>query len=1149
MAASPTSPPVRVRRESVVLPTYEPHAPDLNPMFLEKRVYQGSSGRIYPLPFTDRIAEKPVPHTWDAVIIENEFIQVMILPELGGRIHRATDKTNGYEFIYYQPVIKPALVGLAGPWVSGGIEFNWPQHHRPSTYQPADVQIEEHSDGSATVWLSEHEPMGRMKGMHGVCLHPGRACLELKARVSNRTPQVQTFLWWANVATRVHDRYQSCFPPDVHYVADHAKRAMSTFPLCTGHYYGVDYAARANPKSKFQIPKSELGARAANDLSWYGNIPVPTSYMCMGTDENFFGGYDHAAMAGLVHIANHHISPGKKQWTWGNHSFGYAWDRNLTDADSDGEFAPYIELMAGVYTDNQPDFSWLQPGETKSWSQYWYPIRETGPVQQANLDAAVSLVLVEGSLGSEARIGVAVTSLQSGAVVRLIARLGRGGKKRAQVFSFVRDLSPSAPLVENLQLPRGTHATDLALSVATAGGAVLISHSPRPPTKGGVPPPATEPPLPEKIRTAEELYLTGLHLEQYRHATRQPELYWREALRRDPLDARCNTALGRWHLRRGEWSAAEKHLRQAIARLTSRNPNPADGEAHYQLGLCLRQRASAEFQNPNSRIKNTDAAYAAFFKATWNQAWQGAGYHALAEIDCVRHDWLAALDHLERALRANADNLRARNLKVMVLRLLDRPAEATVLLAETLALDPLDWWARQLRGDRLSCDTQVRLDLVLDFARAGFYLAALNLLDAAVAEPRSGTAPLLGYYRAWLCHLLGDKRGQRRALAAAAKASPDYSFPARLEEIPLLELAIAASPQDARAPYYLGNLLYDRRRHREAIRLWETSARLDPSFSIVWRNLGLGYFNILHRPHRARAAYDRALRCNPADARLLYERDQLWKRLAVAPAKRLHELTRRRPLVRQRDDLSVELCALYNQTGQPAKALAIVTTRRFQPWEGGEGQALGQHVRTHLALGRQALAQGDAAEARRLFTIALTSPENLGEAKHLLANQSDLHFWLGEASAAAGDAAAARLHWDTAATFKGDFQEMSVRAFSELTYYSALALERLGRRAAARKLLRDLLAYARRLERTPAKIDYFATSLPTMLVFEDDLQRRQTITAKFLQGQALLGLGRRAAARRLFTQVLRLDPAHPRAGEFTARCEVVPVRWTADRVK
>jgi tetratricopeptide (TPR) repeat protein len=238
--------------------------------------------------------------------------------------------------------------------------------------------------------------------------------------------------------------------------------------------------------------------------------------------------------------------------------------------------------------------------------------------------------------------------------------------------------------------------------------------------------------------------------------------------------------------------------------------------------------------------------------------------------------------------------------------------------------------------------------------------------------------------------------------------------------------------------------------------------------------------------------------------------------------------------VNRRDDLSLELCALYNQTGQPAKARAILTARRFQPWEGGEGVALGQHVRTHLALGRAALRAGKAADARRLFEAALGSPENLGEARHVLANRSDVHFWIGEACALLGERSAARDHWRAAAGFRKDFLEMSVHAFSTLTYYSACALERLGRRAAARKLCRELLAHARKLARAPARIDYFATSLPTMLVFDEDLVRRQKITALFLEAQARLGLGEGPTAARLLRRVLQLDPGHEAAADLAA---------------
>jgi tetratricopeptide (TPR) repeat protein len=1118
-------PAVSVREEALGFPTYLPAAPDKNPMFLEKRVYQGSSGAVYPLPFTGRISETKTERKWKAIWIENKYVCVLVLPEIGGRIHAIQDKTNGYDLIYNQSVLKPALVGLNGPWASGGIEFNWPQHHRPATFLPTDVEIEEHADGSKTIWCSDHDPMCRMKGMHGICLHPDNALVELKVRAYNRTPYVQTFLWWANVATRVHEAYQSFFPPDVYYVADHARRSMSEYPLAKGHYYGVNYGERGRkgiPESEIPrqyVPPHCNGAAfpeyAPNDLSFYANIPVPTSYMCMGSKEDFFGGYDYKAQAGIVHVASHHIAPGKKQWTWGNQEFGYAWDRNLTDLDRTGEFAPYIEIMSGVYTDNQPDFSFLQPGETRTWSQFWYPIQKIGPAQHANLDAAVNLKVHGGKI----RFGVSVTRKISGGKISLSAN----GKK---LVSLSAGLAPDAPLVKEVKLPRGITGSALRICVTDAAGKEVIAYQPKPRTRGEVPPPATEPPLPEKISSADELFITGLHLAQYRHATRCPTLYWREALRRDPFDSRCNNGMGLWHLRRGEFAAAEKHFRRAIERLTRRNANPYDGEAYYNLGLCL-------------RFLDRDAkAVEVLYKATWNQAWCAASFHALAEVDCCRQDWPAALTHLDRSLRFDTDNLRARDLKAIVLQKLSRAADAKSLLDETLTLDPLDWWARLLKGEKISCDLQTQLDLAHDFARAGCYAEAIDLLEKASVRTGDlpdlswGAQPLVFYTLGWLHEKLDDKKGALSCYRRAGAVKPDYCFPSRLEEIAILQSAMRANPRDARAPYYLGNLLYDRRRHVEAIQLWEKSAKLDPKFSIVWRNLGIGWFNISKKPKAAATAYEKALAANRTDGRLLFERDQLWKRLGESPKKRLQALEKFPKLTALRDDLSVELCALYNQTRQPAKALGILAKRRFQPWEGGEGAALGQHVRTNLALGRVALAQKKPAVARKYFEAALAAPENLGEAKHLLANQSDIHFWLGCALDALGEKNAAREHWRAAANFKGDFQEMSVRVFSEMTCYSAQAREKLGELTKAKQLFRNLLAYAKKLQKTQATIDYFATSLPTMLLFDDDLQYRQETTALFMQAQAQFGLRNKVAARNLLQTVLRRDPNHALAADF-----------------
>jgi tetratricopeptide (TPR) repeat protein len=1025
----------------------------------------------------------------------------MILPEIGGRIHAILDKTNGYDAIYRQEVIKPALVGLAGPWISGGIEFNWPQHHRPSTFMPVDTSIESHADGSVTVWMSEHDPMCRMKGMHGVCLHPGKSFVELKVRLYNRTPMVQSFLWWANVATKVHELYQSFFPPDVQGIADHAKRVTSCFPLCEGKYYGVDYVSRG----RGGVPHDELPSRhvpptnryAANDLSWYANIPVPTSYMCVGSRGDFFGGYDHAADAGIVHVATHHISPGKKQWTWGNHDFGYAWDSNLSDDE-----APYVELMGGVYTDNQPDFSFLMPGETKSFSQYWYPIRQIGPADWANLEAACSIRVDR----DRARIGIALTSAME---IEAVLRAGS-----QTLWRQTAKVAPDQPLIQDdLRLPLGVSRNDLELELKQ-GSRSILRFAPGEIRPGPAPTAATEPPLPAEIASNDELYTTGLHLEQYRHATRSPEPYWREALRRDPLDSLCNNALGRWHLRRGEFAQAEKHFRAAIARLTGRNPNPYDGEPFYNLGLTLRY------------MGREDEAYDAFYKSTWNAAWRAPGFYALAEIDCRAQRWESALDHLDRALAAERDHLNARDLMVMVLRKLDRAEEADALVRQTLRIDPLDFWARWLLNEPLSCDGQVKLDLAINLSRAGFFAEALHMLDEMPVEPFSGAQALAHCYRGYFAQALGDAAGAATHFAEAAAGSIDYCFPAGLEEILILHAAMRANPSDAHAPYLLGTLYYDRGRRADAIEMWEKAAAINPDDSMTRRNLGIAYFNHCRDFSAARDAYERAWEYGGGDARLLFERDQLFKRLGVAPEKRLSELEKNPQLVASRDDLSVELCALLNLAGRHVEALRILNSRQFQPWEGGEGLALSQFVHTHVALGKIALKSDHPETARRHFVQALQSPPNLGETKHLLANRSDAQYWLAVACGAVGDEAAAKRHFVIAAQTRGDFQEMSVREYSEVTYFSAMALQRLDRGAEAERLFEELLAYAKTLSASEPKIDYFATSLPAMLLFEDDLASRQQIHAMLLEAQAQIGFGEQEIAKDLLREILQRDPSH-----------------------
>ena len=185
---------VTVQETVLTLPTYpEPPAQDL-PMFAKHRIHQRSSGNPYPskvVVAVDRTA--PQNRDYTLIRLENAYLRIEILPQLGGRIYSALDKTTGYDFFYKQHVIKPALIGLLGSWVSGGCEFNWPCHHRPSTFMPTDYTVQPGEDGSVTVWLSEHEPLNRMKGMVGIRLKPGEAIFDTLMQVYNRTGVRRSF--------------------------------------------------------------------------------------------------------------------------------------------------------------------------------------------------------------------------------------------------------------------------------------------------------------------------------------------------------------------------------------------------------------------------------------------------------------------------------------------------------------------------------------------------------------------------------------------------------------------------------------------------------------------------------------------------------------------------------------------------------------------------------------------------------------------------------------------------------------------------------------------------------------------------------------------------------------------------------------------
>lgn len=1044
---------VEMKREKREIPSYVPAQPNTLPFFLEKKAYQGATGRVYPLPYTDRLSNTRVQKAYDMITLSNEYIEVELLPELGGKIHGAVHKSSGYEFIYKNICIKPAMVGLAGPWVSGGVEFNWPQHHRPTTFMPTEATLQENPDGSKTCWMGEGEPFHHMRGMVGITVYPGSSIVEARAVVYNRTDTPLPFMWWNNLAVRVHKDYKATFPPDVEWGNDHDRRAVISFPVMKGVF------ETARP----------FDYGEGTDATWFSHIKLPTSVMVMRgqSDMDFLGGYDFAADAGTVTVADHHYSVGKKMWTWGDGDFGRAWCANLTDNDD-----RYIELMTGVYTDNQPDFTYIMPGETKTFTTVWYPVRQIGPVKNATRAAAVSFERD----GTTLNTGVISTSAQKNARLRVTVC-------GTEVFAETIDVDPDHAVLRTVMLPPAAQDTEIRVELLSKQGKELVSYQPTPAGRKQKPQARTIPPRPAEVKSLEELYLHGAHLEQYKHHTYVPEDYYLEALRRDSDDLRCNHAMGRSMMEKGDYDAAGTYLDKAVNRLKWRNDNPTDPEPIYQKARLALLRG------------RMDEAYQLFADASWQFGWRSACLYEMACIDCRRGDRELAVEHLGQSLETNVHHFAARTL-------LGYLTGCRETVAQVLRSAPQDAFARYalwLMGSGevpafLCSRPQDVTDAALDFMRAGLYKEASRVLDSCTKPDQ-----LLLYYKAYVTG------------TEAEHMDLTLCFPNRLDDITVLK----AFDKDWQAQYLLGCLYYDRMNYRAALLCWEESARLHPEYAFTWRNLAQARFDHFNSPQGARADLEKALALAPDNARIVYELLQLYKNLKVSARERLAFLEAHRELVLQRDDCALDMVVLYVQLGEFDKARALLLSRRFNIYEGGEGKLTRLHGWLYTLLGVQATQVGDDALAMRWYQEALVFPANYGEGRHYSAQEGNIYYYTGLLMEAQGDAEGAKAQWEAAANQPSHI--------SEISYFAGKALEKLGRAQEAETLYLRMLENAENRLANADLYGYFGVGMPSPLPYESDIVRQNTIPALLVKALAEKGLGREAQSRATLAQLMELD--------------------------
>jgi tetratricopeptide (TPR) repeat protein len=543
-----------------------------------------------------------------------------------------------------------------------------------------------------------------------------------------------------------------------------------------------------------------------------------------------------------------------------------------------------------------------------------------------------------------------------------------------------------------------------------------------------------------------------------------------------------------------------------------RNPNPYDGEALFYLGVV------------NRYLGKDGIAYNYFWKSTWNKAWADAGYYEAACISISGESWEEALDELERALISNSHNHQARAMKTVVLRKLGRKEEALAWIKESYKIDPFNYVC--MVEEHLLTDSNEPLERMVELMHGNIYNyheTALDYLRAQLVDEAAlvlkmtiekglEESPLTYYYLAYA----SDMVGMMEYLNKASEVSPDYCFPNRLEDAFILTyLGMNPFVSDARAPYLLGCLYYDKRQYDLALKYWQRAAKANPTYPVVWRNLALARFNKQNRQDEALEYMEKAFHLDETDARMLMELDQLYKRLQKPHQERLDFLQKYPELIRQRDDLVLEEITLLNQLGRYEEAKQKLDAHTFHPWEGGEGKVSAQYQICRLEIAKQLLQQ-DAKDSRakQLLEECLTFPPHLGEGKLYGAQDNDFLFFLGryeEGTVGPTEPAAAMYYND---------------AKPDKIFYAALCYRKLGQEDKARGLFDKLVNYGKEHIQEKQVMDYFAVSLPDLLIWNDSLDRKNEIHCKYMMALGYLGLGEQEKALQYLSEVRDLDINH-----------------------
>ena len=1092
---------VSFKESSIVLPTYAPGGYDKTPLFYTGRVYQGAQGRVYPYPMQDVLHDEKKDETYKYLTLENEWLQMGLLPEHGGHLLNFTDKQTGFETFYRQHVVKPALIGMLGAWISGGVEWNFPHHHRATTAMPIDWRMTERdpkepSDvapaaGTKTIWIGETELRRRLKWTIGLSMMPDRAVLMAENIFMNRQPWVESMIYWANVSVHCGDDYQILFPPSCHLGFDHHKNYWTSFPI-------------GPRKEEVELLPSQRSKYADDisgtmDLSWWKNFTIESrSIFAMDPDNAWLAGFDHKKQCGTAHVSNRHITVGKKFFLWGNFPEAHVWDTVLTDHDG-----PYLELMVGCWSDNQPDYSWIAPYETRKVKQFWFPVKGIGGVKNVTVDGAVN---VDRRGADELLVGFYSTRVLKDCTVKVVRRARRARPTEDVVFvEHGVALDPNTPWCKPIKVDAGAADQEFTAAIADADGKVFLSYTPvGPDPHDPLPPKVENPKEPKEYASAELAYEVGLRLAQFHNGLIDPEPYYKRALEIDPDYTKANVAMGVRLAKNGAYAAAKPYLERAVKRATQNHTRALDAAPEYYLALVERG------------LGNLKRAEDLFWRCTWRATHKKESFFEIVRICCLQGRYREAHDILEfSALPLGMDEAKFHTLHAYIHRKLKDCPDAIPMhrkdwktfaannQAKAFACDPLECWGQCEETFREGGDgaaalakaeknrgikAQQLMECVCDYFGIGAWDEVIALCDAALAKAKaekpfemegalplketlaacdSYRNPMFAYFAAYAhAQVQSSKLKVQGSSDSVEKVDWTYCFPSRLEELEVLKWAAENLKPDADTQYFLGETLWNMDQKDAALAAWKKAVEINPKHALALRCIGFGlshpgtYFTNTGVPSGIanREAYDYYLKSLEAEPhfRTLDEAGKLAEKLNLPAAERLALMEKYRSTVDKYDPCILRLAYTYNAVGEYAKAHEILTTRRFHVWEGADG-LLAPFVESCLGLGKEAMKKGDYQTALKFFEESTTYPANLQAGRPGDAGtEPKSRYFMAQCKKALGDDAGYKAELEN--SLKGWIHA------GEMDYWRVKALRELGRDAECAPLIAELKQAIKELE-------------------------------------------------------------------------------------